>query len=180
MCMYQRNGNGAVSIAQLSRPEPKKNLRFKGLIIRAVLSQRPSLTWHSSQQWRKKEKTEVEETRTAVQHASLYLVFLLESSHQKIPFQPLFVRMHKLFFSPGFPLQLCEKSVPFGSRRDSTVSVIFFTRIESIVWTMHSIGYATNTGINFIDLDDFQTLICEMSRNVRRNPISLKHSTLQI
>ena len=46
---------------------------------------------------------------------------------ENLPFQPLFVRMHKLFFSPGFPLQLCEKSVAFGSSRDSTTSVIFFT-----------------------------------------------------
>lgn len=126
-----------------------------------MLSQRPSLTWHSSRQWRKKKKIEVEETRSAVQHASLCLLFLLESSHQKIPFQPLFVRMHKLFFSPGFPLQLREKSVAFGSSRDSTTSAIFFTHIESTsfercIFRLDTLFYATHTGINFIDLDDIR------------------------
>lgn len=104
--MYQRNG--AVSIAQLSRPEPKKNLRFKGLIIRAVLSQRPFLTWHSSKQWRKKKKTEVEETRSAVQHASLYLVFL----PRKSPSNRSLYGCINYFFPPDFRYNSAKNPCP--------------------------------------------------------------------
>lgn len=151
-----------------------------------MLSQRPSLTWHSSQQWRKKKKkTEVEETRSVVQHASLYLLFLLESSHQKIPFQPLFVRMHKLFFFPRISATTLRKIrglwiKPWFNNECDIPHPHWIHRLNDAFL----IGYAFLTqrtqelilSISMTSIVDFQTRnLRNVTRNVRRtkNLISL-------